>query len=233
MHLLEIANFAESNECTRGECVTSITQLSKDTGWAYGVVRGILNRLEEENLISISTRKQKRGIVVKVCEYDQLQSIGSYRKEEQEHKVKHYPEQLKNSDNWKTNAHAFYEENINQNMSVTLAEKITDRIQDFEDGEEVVIYAMETAVLKNKLNWQYIDGILTNWKNANLKTLSAIKANQEQRMKQRKIKNNFNSYGRKIKHETLPEHITAADKQVDPEDWKEQKRILEERIKNL
>lgn len=230
MHLLEIANFTESDECSRGECVTSITRLSKDTGWAYGVVRGILNRLEEENLISISTRKQKRGIVVKVCEYDQLQSIGTYKKEVNSIKTKEYEQPKLEQTNNQSNVYAFYENNIGV-LTPMLAEKIESCIQDFENGEEVVVYAMEIAIEKNKLTWNFINGILKNWRNANLKTLDAIKADQERRIIERERKNKFNANGKPAKRETLPEWMKKED--VVTDEMKQQTEALAERIKNL
>lgn len=228
MHLLESANFIDSNDCYRGQCITSISNLSKEIGWSYGIIRGILTRLEDSGFIVTETRKQKRGITVTISEYDRIQSVVSYGKEAKS--IKEKPEQPKlEQTNNKGNVYAFYENNIGV-LTPMLTEKIAACIEDFENGEEVVVYAMEIAIEKNKLTWNFINGILKNWRNANLKTLDEIKADQARRMKKLGIQKKS---GRMIKHETLPEHITKKDEPVDPEAWERQKQILEERIKNL
>ena len=54
-----------------------------------------------------------------------------------------------------------------------------EKLQDYEDmNEDLIILAMKKAVLLNKRNFSYIDGILKNWKSKGIKTV--IQAKQEE-----------------------------------------------------
>ena len=79
-HFMESANYSESEHCNIGELITSITSLKNNTGWGYGVIRGILRRLEDQGLIKVQTRSQKRGIKITIIDYARLQSLKNYEK---------------------------------------------------------------------------------------------------------------------------------------------------------
>lgn len=78
------ANYIESSDCKIGELITSITALSKGTGWGYGVVRGIITRLEDSGLITVETLSQKRGIKITIVNYSHFQSLKNYEKNNKE-----------------------------------------------------------------------------------------------------------------------------------------------------
>lgn len=77
----------------------------------------------------------------------------------------------------------FYDKNINL---ITPFE--FQKLQDFSNMEpELIIFAMQKAVTANKRNFNYIDGILKNWKTKGISTLIQAK-NEEQEF--RRLKEN-------------------------------------------
>lgn len=81
---IDEANYLETNECKIGQLITSITALENEIGWSYGVIRGVLGRLENEGYINIETRSQKRGIKVTIIGYSRFQSLENYKKTNKE-----------------------------------------------------------------------------------------------------------------------------------------------------
>lgn len=79
-YLLDGANFVKSKTCGVGQVLTSISSLSVETGWSYGVVRGMLLRITEHGYISIKTMSQKRGIMITICDYEAFQNLEKYKK---------------------------------------------------------------------------------------------------------------------------------------------------------
>lgn len=51
---------------------------------------------------------------------------------------------------------------------------------------DIINYAIDIAVLNNKKSFNYIDGILRNWKTSNYKTLQEIKENEIKKEKEMK-----------------------------------------------
>ena len=79
-YLLDGANFIDSKMCSVGQILTSISSLSIETGWSYGVVRGMLDRIKERGYITLKTMSQKRGIMITICDYDAIQTLENYKK---------------------------------------------------------------------------------------------------------------------------------------------------------
>lgn len=78
----------------------------------------------------------------------------------------------------------FYNQNIN-----LLTPFEFQKLQDFSNMEpELIIFAMQKAVTANKRNFNYIDGILKNWKTKGISTLIQAK-NEEQEF--RRLKENI------------------------------------------
>jgi len=65
------------------------------------------------------------------------------------------------------------EENFGRTLSSIEYEKINIWLKEF--SEEIILYAVEIAVLNNKKSFNYVNGILRNWKIQNYKNLSEIK----------------------------------------------------------
>ena len=78
------------------------------------------------------------------------------------------------SDIKKQTAVDFYQQNINYMTPFEF-----QKLQDYKDmDEELIILAMQKAILSNKRNFNYIDGILKNWKAKGIRTV--IQAKQEE-----------------------------------------------------
>lgn len=79
-HFMNEANYIESSACQIGQLITSIKSIENETGWSYGVVRGVLGRLEDKGFIRVEAMSQKRGIKVTMMEYSRFQSLKTYEK---------------------------------------------------------------------------------------------------------------------------------------------------------
>ncbi len=87
------------------------------------------------------------------------------------------------NDNANVNAIEFYNNNIN-----LLTPYEFEKLQDYADMEEdLIIFAMQKAVTANVRSFNYIEGILKNWKSKGIRTLLQAK-NEEIEFKQAKQK---------------------------------------------
>lgn len=75
-----------------------------------------------------------------------------------------------------TTIYNFIENNFGRTISSLEVEKINDWLLLYD--EEIIKYAIQIAVLNNKRTFNYINGILRNWKTAGYKTLQEIKDNE-------------------------------------------------------
>lgn len=75
------------------------------------------------------------------------------------------------------NLYNIVEQNFGRTLSPIEIEKINDWSLSF--NEEIIKYAISIATLNNKRTFNYVNGILKNWKTAGYKTLQEIKENEE------------------------------------------------------
>ncbi|MDA1920699.1 DnaD domain protein [Bacillus cereus group sp. BcHK140] len=87
------------------------------------------------------------------------------------------------------NPFSFYESNIGV-LNPFMADGIDQWIKD--TSEELVIAAMERA-LKQQKKWNYAEGILKQWANKNIKTLSDVEALEAEYQRNKGAKNNAES----------------------------------------
>lgn len=100
------------------------------------------------------------------------------------------------------NLFEFYENNIAQ-LSPLIHENISGWVTDFieagspseVEAQNVLIMAMTIAVERNKRNWSYIKGILTNWEKSKLVTVKQIKAHENRRSNEKSQTTGGESYG--------------------------------------
>ena len=74
-----------------------------------------------------------------------------------------------------TNIYDFIEKNYGRTISPLEIEKIDYWLLSFD--EEIIKYAIEISVFNNKKTFNYVEGILRNWKSTGYKTLQEIKDN--------------------------------------------------------
>lgn len=79
----------------------------------------------------------------------------------------------------------FYQENGFGMLQPFIADQIGLWLDDFkENGDEIVIEAMKVALMNNKANWNYTNGILKAWYQKGIKSVEDIQALENQRSKQ-------------------------------------------------
>lgn len=79
--LVEQANYKDTVGCKRGQLITSTLQLSKDTGWTEKQIRGSLDHLKQQGLISAESFKdRKKGIRITIIPYNEFQDLEFYSK---------------------------------------------------------------------------------------------------------------------------------------------------------
>jgi DnaD/phage-associated family protein len=74
-----------------------------------------------------------------------------------------------------TTVFRFYEQNFGM-MSPALMEDMNFWIEDFNENEDVIIHALKIAIDRNKRNWGYTKAILKDWHGRGAKTLTDVKA---------------------------------------------------------
>ena len=77
----------------------------------------------------------------------------------------------------------YIESNFGRTLNPIEIEKIDNWLLSF--NEEILKYAVEISSLNNKKNFNYINGILRNWKTAGYKTLKDIKDNELSKQKEK------------------------------------------------
>jgi predicted phage replisome organizer len=75
-----------------------------------------------------------------------------------------------------TTIYEYIENNFGRTLSSIEVEKIDDWLLSYD--EEIIKYAIEISTLNNKRTFNYVNGILRNWKTAGYKTLQEIKDNE-------------------------------------------------------
>jgi hypothetical protein len=77
--IMEEANYITSDRCEVGQTIVVLTKLSKELGWTRDLVKGSLDRLQKDGYINLKTQHQKKGILVTICNYRELQSLKHYK----------------------------------------------------------------------------------------------------------------------------------------------------------
>ncbi|MFE4525329.1 hypothetical protein ACFRCQ_25020 [Cytobacillus firmus] len=78
LFLCEKANFIDSEQCSRGELITSKIKLEQETGWSYSKIRGSIKRLEDLGLIKTETLPMKSGTKILIVDYSLFQDLTNF-----------------------------------------------------------------------------------------------------------------------------------------------------------
>ncbi len=121
----------------------------------------------------------------------------------------------------------FYQNNFG-NIRPTISEKILDWINDF--GDEMVIEAMDRALVRNKPNWGYAESILQSWHHKGIKSLEQAKSEEVEFQNQQAAKK---PYYQNKSNEVVPDWFkerkqnkNTPKQEVDPEEWGETEQLL-------
>jgi DnaD/phage-associated family protein len=90
-----------------------------------------------------------------------------------------------------TTAIQFYQQNFGV-ASPILMQDINDWVDDFDGNEDVIIHALKIAVDRNVRNWGYTKGILKDWHGKGAKTLSDVKALENENRSKGSVRNGKN-----------------------------------------
>lgn len=197
-------------------------------------VDGLVNQLDDE-LVKESTKQQVKSLGESLGECEQkqeyAQSLGVSSDDSlniPKHKLninnKHDDDHDK-----RQSAFDFYQNNFGM-INSFLADSISNWIDDI--GEDLVIEAMKRTLLQNSKSFKYTEKILMNWTSRNVKSMDDVKA-LDVEFENRQQKGSKVVRFKNTKHEVVPDWHKQDDPSVNQDDWERQKRILEERIKNL
>jgi len=109
----------------------------------------------------------------------------------------------------KDNVFVFFQENGFGAISSYIKDQIDVWIDEsnFDEPESIILHAMKLAVEKNARNWGYVNRILLDWTNRNLKSLNDVKAHQEQFWQNKQNKQPKQQYKDSVKRQKVPNYI--------------------------
>ncbi|EIM5198710.1 DnaD domain-containing protein [Staphylococcus pseudintermedius] len=188
----------------RGSTYTSLRKLSERWNWSTTKVTRFLNLLEQDNMVT--QKKDSRKTVITVVNYDIYQNMNIEKRQQnnteitpkkQKDNTEVTPkktnnndnnvnkENKKNKDNKRQSVFSFYQENGFGVLRPYIADQISGWLDDFKnDGEEIVIAAMQEALKNNKVSWNYTNAILKNWYQKGYRSITDIEASMKQRQHQ-------------------------------------------------
>ncbi|WP_239705750.1 MULTISPECIES: DnaD domain protein [unclassified Mammaliicoccus] len=187
----------------RGQRITSLRKLGDRWKWSLTKVDSFLRLLEEDKMIVV--KKDTKKTLVTIVNYDVYQNVNlekRHRKDsektEKEHRKDREKTQKKtnNNDNKENNenndnkenkktpsVYDFYQESGFGIINQYTAQDITYYLESFEnDSDEIVTAALKLALDRNKVNWGYAKAILKDWLKSNLKSISEIRAYEQQKL---------------------------------------------------
>lgn len=180
IHCLLSANYEDGyfqNEVIkRGSFVTSLTKLSKEIGITVQSLRTSLEHLKLTNELTIKTTN--KFTVITVINYNSYQD---YNKEDNNQLTNNQQSTNNNITNKQynniTSIYNYIEQNFGRLISSTEYEKVENWVKEF--NLDMVGYAFEISVAKEVKRFDFVQGILNNWKSAGFKSLEQIKESEQ------------------------------------------------------
>lgn len=184
----------------RGQRVTSIKKLAEHWSWSRSKVNSFLKMLQSDGMIDFKTTS--KYTLVTIVKYDFYQSEKN-RKDIKTTSIQHqydinptsiqHQSDTNNNKNNKNNdlitnnndnkgnalreIISFYENNGFGSISEYVVQDLSEWLEIGFDYD-VIIKALQIGVDSNKRTMKYIRGIINNWKNRKLMTLSAVEAEE-------------------------------------------------------
>lgn len=162
------------------DTVTVAMELLKKIGLIQILDNGEIYLSQLENLIgskSLGAFKKQQQRLLNNNKEDKSRTLGGQvsTKDRTRVKDKDIDKDIVISKTTTTNIYDFIEKNYGRTISPLEIEKIDYWLLSFD--EEIIKYAIEISVFNNKKTFNYVEGILRNWKNTGYKTLQEIKDN--------------------------------------------------------
>lgn len=184
----------------RGQKITSIRKLCERWSWSNNKVKNFLKLLEEDGMLIAKSDAKKTLLTVVNYDIYQHEDLEKRRKSDANASQVHHEsdanasqthtnnndnkENNENNDNKKTsNVYDFYQESGFGIINQYTAQDITYYLESFEnDSDEIVSAALKLAIDRNKVNWGYAKAILKDWLKSNLKSISEVRAYEQQKL---------------------------------------------------
>ena len=164
------------------DTVTVAMELLKKIGLIQILDNGEIYLSQLENLIgskSLGAFKKQQQRLLNNNKEDKSRTLGGQvstkDKDRDRDRVKDKDIDITISKTTTTNIYDFIEKNYGRTISPLEIEKIDYWLLSFD--EEIIKYAIEISVFNNKKTFNYVEGILRNWKSTGYKTLQEIKDN--------------------------------------------------------
>ncbi|MBP1080835.1 MULTISPECIES: winged helix-turn-helix domain-containing protein [Bacillus] len=174
-YLLSRAEYRDKAELSKGKTIIKITHLSEELGWTRKEISFSLKRLEKEEYITKETLLQKRGTLITIVDYENLQNLTFYKKKDSiKGQEKGHEDDMKNNGNG--------HEDIPEIIDITSVEDDVKINKGHEKGQEeghekghlISITAFINSIINiNKTLKEYI--VDAPVKNKNLSSIEDIK----------------------------------------------------------
>lgn len=176
------ANFKPSDNCERGQLITSYSHLSEETGWSYDIIRGCFKRLKLLGLIVWTIIKGKRGLLITIMGYEKMQNLATYKERKSIDPPKEPPEEKPK------NYHDSFILAFNRQPTAFQIDDINQLIDNDGIPEELVCWLFEKAGHGGH-HYKWAQSVLTSWVHKGIRTIEA--ADQEMKeFEQRKQRRN-------------------------------------------
>lgn len=169
----------------RGSFVTSLEILSKELGLTIQQTRTSLKHLISTGELTNKSNNKYR--IITINNYEKYQPITSKITDNQQTTNKQVNNQLTTIEDIYIYLTSYLERIYTRALSSLEIEKIKSWINDFD--YKVILRAIDISVMNNAKNFNYVEGILKNWKTTGLKTIEDI-LEEEKRIQNAKEKLN-------------------------------------------
>lgn len=179
------ANFKPSDNCERGQLITSYSHLSEETGWSYDIIRGCFKRLKMMGLIIWTILKGKRGLLITIQGYEKMQNLATY-KERKAAEVPPPPQQEPPAAKPKNYFDAFIMA-FNRQPTPYQIQDINHVIDNDGIPEELICWLFERAGHGGH-HYKWAQSVLLSWAQKGIRTIEAAEQemNEFEQRKQRR-----------------------------------------------
>lgn len=185
IHCLLKANWKNGSfqgvEIPRGSFVTSLDHLAKELGLTIQQTRTALEHLILTGEITNKSTNKYR--IITIVKYDLYQEVTNNLTNKQQATNKQPNNQVTTIEDIYILLTSYLERIYARTITELEFEKIKLWLETFD--YEVIKHAIDISVLNNAKNFNYVEAILKNWKNANFKTLEDV-LKEEKRLEETK-----------------------------------------------
>ena len=178
-----------------GQLITGRKAISRALKIAESKVQRVLNCFENEQQIEQQTSNKNR--LISILNWRDYQSVeqqlnNNWTTTEQQLNTNKNEKNVNNVRNiittTTTNIYFYIEESFGRTLSSVEILAIEEWLSWFK--EDVIKHAIKIAVLNNIKTFNYVEGILNNWKACNLRTLQEIKDSEIKRKEKKEVNHN-------------------------------------------